>query len=141
MSKFKYLNIETFKDKRGISTLPMMLLLGGIIIEIAVTITFLAYYFNISNSSARLSTEALTTARTGLDDGIIKVVRDKNFSGDYAVAVGRGTANVSICKDTCVIGKTEITSTVLGISQRKLRAVLAIDASTGKVVVESIEEI
>src|SRR3990167_5626815 len=78
---------------KGISSLPTMLLLGGIIIEIAIAIAFLTYYFNVSNFAARLSAEALAAARAGIDDATIKVVLNKNCPDSscpspYTLALG-----------------------------------------------------
>lgn len=143
MTIFKYLNIEKLKGKKGVSTLPTMLLLGGIIIEIAIAIAFLTYYFNVTNSASRLSAEALATARAGLDDGIIKVVRNKDYSNPsgYSVTVGNRVATVAVCKDTCVSGKTQVISMASVLNkQRKLEAILTVDATTGQVTVDSIQE-
>lgn len=145
MTIFKYLNIKRLKSS-GVSTLPTMLLLGGIIIEIAVAIAFLTYYFNITNFATRLSAEALATAKAGLDDGIIKLVRDKNFSSaGYTVAVGNRSTNVEICNVTCPglgADKAKVTSTATAINKkRKLEAVLTIDTVTGKVAVDSIQDV
>src|SRR3990172_8277585 len=86
------LNIGALGRSRGVWTLPTMLLLGGIIIEIAIASAFLTYYFNVTNLAARLSAEALAAARAGADDAIIKVVRDRTFApaDPYVVEVANG---------------------------------------------------
>ncbi len=146
---FKYLNIEIWKRRDGVSALPMMLLLGSIIIEIAIAIAFLTYYFNTINFASRLSAEALETARAGASDAIIRVVRDKtcpngSCPSPYTLAISNGrTATISICKDTCVgAGKTEIISTAAALNkQKRIHAVLSVDPVTGQVSVDLLQEI
>ena len=136
-----------FRDS-GVSTLPTMLLLGGIIIEIAIAIAFLTYYFNTLNYASRLSAEALETARAGVQDAIIKVVRDKDCPNvscpsPYTVETSNGrTATVSICKDTCSgAGKTQVISTASALNrQKKIQAILSVDPVTGQVAVDSLQE-
>jgi hypothetical protein len=144
---FKYLNIEIlWKRRNGISTLPTILLLGSIIIEIAIAIAFLTYYFNLSNFATRLSAEALATARAGMDDGIIRLVRDKNFSSaGYTVTVGNRTANVEVCNVTCpglATNQAKVTSVATALNKKKkLEAVLTVDSVTGQVTVNSIQDV
>lgn len=143
---FKYLNIEIFKNKKGVSTLPTMLLLGGIIIEIAIASAFLTYYFNVTNFSSRLAAEALAAARAGIDDAIIQVIRNKNFTAypdPYIVTVSGGKiASVTVCRDTCVgSGKDQVVSTASILNKRsKVEAILSVSPE-GKVTVDSIKEI
>lgn len=142
---FKYLNMrEEKRGQGGVSTLPTMLLLGGIIIEIAIASAFLTYYFNVTNYAARLSAEALAAARAGIDDAIIQLVRNRNFSSypdPYTVEVaGSRIADVTVCKDTCVIGKTQIISTANALNKKsKMEAILSI-TTDGKVTVDSLQE-
>lgn len=124
-----------------------MLLIGSIVIEIAVAIAFLTYYFNTINLASRLAAEALETARAGIDDAIIKVVRDKDCPNvacpspyQLLTATGR-TANVTICKDTCVSGRTQILSAATVLNRRRtVEALLIVDALTGQVTVDAIRE-
>ncbi len=141
---FKHLNIGTSGGQRGISTLPTMLLLGGIIIEIAIASAFLTYYFNVTNYAARLSAEALAAARAGVDDALIQLVRNKNFTAypdPYTVEVTGGrVASVTVCKDVCLLGKTDVVSVASAANKKsKIEAIVTIDAD-GKVSVDSLRE-
>ncbi|KKU77396.1 MAG: hypothetical protein UY12_C0026G0015 [Parcubacteria group bacterium GW2011_GWA2_47_8b] len=132
---------------KGISSLPTMLLLGGIIIEIAIAIAFLTYYFNVSNFAARLSAEALAAARAGIDDATIKVVLNKNCPDSscpspYTLALGDRAVTVTICKDTCAgVGKHQVTAVGSAFAiRRQMVAILEVDPVTGEVKVESLKE-
>lgn len=143
---FKHLNVAKFqRGQSGVSTLPTMLLLGGIIIEIAIASAFLTYYFNVTNFAARLSAEALAAARAGADDALIQLVRNRNFTPDpnpYEVSVANGrVASVTICRDTCVLGKTQVVSVASALNKKsKVEAILTV-TTDGKVTVDSLKEV
>lgn len=145
---FKHLNVAKFKRGRsGVSTLPTMLLLGGIIIEIAIAGAFLTYYFNVTNLGARLSAEALAAARAGADDALIQVVRNRTFSPDpnpYELTLTSGrTASVYICGEACtgVSGKTQVVSTATALNKKSRVEMTLIVTSEGKVTVDSLKEV
>lgn len=150
---FRYFDISKSKNvgrQSGISTLPTMLLLGGIIIEIAIASAFLTYYFNVTNYAARLSAEALAAARAGVDDALIQLVRNKNFTAypdPYTVEVAGGrVALVTVCKDLlppeCAgVGKDKVISIASAANkQSKIEAILTITAD-GQVSVDSLKEV
>lgn len=122
-----------------------MLLLGSIIIEIVIAMAFLTYYFNTLNFSARLTSEALETARAGAQDGISKVILDKNCcGGPYTVTTSTGrVATVTVCKDLCLApGQTRVISTASVFNkQRSIEADLTVDPITGQVTVNQLKEI
>ena len=144
-------------DRRGVAALSTVILIGGVIVEIGVIIGLVAYLVIQLTSGARHSMQALIAAKTGISDGILKVVRDKNINytssgSPYTVTVSSvSSAVVTICKDTRTVtsacdtansGKNEITSTGVSFNRRhKLVAILNIDATTGHTRVESVREI
>ena len=146
------------KKNKGVSTLPTMLLLGGIIIEIAIASAFLAYYFNTINFGARLAAEALEVARAGVDDAIIRIINDKSCPNascqNYPVTVSNGrTANVttsyifpsvSCSPDPSIPPNTQlriISGGNAGNRNRTIQAALTVDCLNGQVTVNSITEI
>lgn len=153
----KFLNpaLKSLKTANGIAALPTMLLLGGIIVEIAIVGAFISYLYTQGSFGARASEEALSFAQSGIQDAIIRIIRDKGFfslSPGYDIIIANKTANIIVCKESksnissdCSIsnpGKSEITSlgSVLT-KKRKLRAIVNVNSSTGEVKVESIGEI
>lgn len=152
------LNIQNLalKANKGMAALPTVLLFGGIIAEISITVVFLAYYFNQSNSGVKLSAEALSAANAGVQDALVKIIRDKNFSSPnpYSLAVGNRSASVIVCKDikadtttlTCTgnlnSGKDEIISTGSAITKkRRIQASINVDPLTGEAKIEYYKEI
>jgi hypothetical protein len=142
--------------KRGAAALLTVLAIGGIVVEIGIAGLIIIYYLGQSGFGVKFSAEALAAAEAGIQDGLIKIVRNKNVdytsSGSpYTITVGSRTAQVTICKDlrtvtaacdTANSGKHEITS--LGIAftkRRELRAILNVNSTNGEVKVESIQEI
>jgi len=135
----------------GVATLPTMLLLGAIIIEIAIAMAFLTYYFNTIIYGSRLAAEALEVARAGADEAVLRVIRDKNYSSvtPFTFTVSQNplrTANVQVCKDilcdsSLANGKTEILSTSAVLNRlARIRVILNVDATTGLVGVDAYEE-
>ena len=153
ISIFKHFNIAALRSRKGVSTLPTMLLLGSIIIEIVIAMAFLTYYFNTLNFSARLTSESLETARAGAQDGINKVILDKNayFLPAYQVTTSNGrTANVTITRPIAcspdpaspVTGQTLIDSVATVFNKnRAIRAVMQIDCLSGQVGITSLGEL
>lgn len=153
--------MRIFNKNAGVSTLPTILLLGSIIIEIAIAVAFLAYYFNNINFSARLSSEALEAARAGANDAIRLVIGDKTCpdancpsgSGQpsYTVIVNNRLVNVTLSHATppCspdpanpATTQTVIDSVgVAGSQNRKVEAQLSVDCATGQVTTTAFNEI
>src|SRR3989344_1706320 len=84
--------------RAGIAALPIMLFIGAIVIEIAIVGAFLAYLSANSNLSARASGEALITAKAGIEDATLALIKDKDFSDTdgYTVTVNGKNANVTV---------------------------------------------
>ena len=138
-------NLE-LNDKKAAVTLPVILLVGGLIAEISIAGAFIAYFLNQSGFGIKLSEEALAAARAGIQDATIRIVRDKNFNpspNPYTLTIGNRSAQVTICKDTCA-GTDKFQVDSLGIAfnkRRKIRAVIYVNSLTGEVKLESEREI
>lgn len=130
--------------RRGIAVLPVMLLIGAIVIEIAIVGSILAFFGSTSNLAIRASQEALFTARAGVEDALIKIVRNKDFItvSPYTLSINSGTRTTTAT--TSVSGTNPKTivavSTVLH-RTKTVRAVVNVDSITGKVDILSFEEI
>lgn len=145
---------QVLNSHRGIATLPMVLLIGGLLAELGIVGLFMAYFMAQSGFGARLSEEALAAARAGVADAEMKIIRDTNFSpspNPYSLTVGNYSAQITVCKnlktvsgtcDTPMPDKFEITSLGNAITkQRKIQAIVNIDINTGEIEVESEKEI
>lgn len=139
-------HLPPVRKARGIAVLPVMLLIGAIIVEIAIVGGILAFYASTSNLAIRTSQEALFTARSGVEDALIKVVRDKDFipsSNPYPLSINSGvaTTTASISITSPAAQRTIIATSTVFRRTKTVRAVVNVDSSTGKVDVVSFEEI
>ncbi|MCL5004671.1 MAG: hypothetical protein M1170_01865 [Patescibacteria group bacterium] len=135
--------MRTTGNNRGTAALPAMLFIGGIIVEIALAGAFISYYLSQSGFGVKISAEALAAAEAGVQDALIRIIRDKNFSSaGYNLTVGNRSANIIVCKDSCAgTGKHKITSTGTAmLKRRKIEAVANVDSVTGEVKIESVQE-
>lgn len=158
MSRILHLKSYTSKIGKGAAALLTVLMIGGIVVEIGIAFLFITYFLGQSGFGVKLSAEALAAAQAGIQDGIMKVVRDKTINyttsgSPYTLTVSSRSAEVTICKDlktvstacdtsTGMSGKHEITSLGKAFTKRrKLRAILNVNSTTTEVQVESIQEI
>ncbi len=130
---------------KGLAFLPTILIIGIIITELGIALSFVVYLSNFSAYSFRLSQEAFFAARTGVNDAILRVSRDKTFPlgfSDYNMSLGRAEISITIEKNTPAVNQDRITSigSVLN-RQRRIRAIIAIDSETDKVSLISLNEI
>lgn len=126
----------------GQTALPTILLIVGIIFEIAIGFALITYLLLTSGYGERLSAEALAASRAGLSDALIKLARDKNFTSvsSYTVDVGSRSAEVTVVNDGA--GRVTITSTGSAITrQRRVQAIYIVNQTTGKIDLESTTEI
>ena len=136
---------QNLKPENGVAALPMILILGGLVVEITIAVLSASYIFIESEFGNKLSSEAMLAARAGVADAIFKVVRDKTFtSATTTLAVGNYSADVSVCRELpCLaIGKHKIISVGKAQTRRRsLEAVLIVDSTTGEVRLESLKEV
>lgn len=131
---------------KGIAALPMILLISAIIIEVSIISVVLATALNNTRFSERLGTEALSAARAGAHDAMIRVIRFKDCPNDpecpptYSLIVGTRSADITISNGTA--GKITIQSTGKALSREKrVQVVLGVDSVTGEVSLQSFKEI
>lgn len=142
-----------FKNREGVISLVATLLLGGIIIEIGLVGALLAYLLNSGNYGARLSAEALIAAKSGVDDGLLRIIRrDDNLVGapTYAYSITTSTvggATVTLCRQSASCPdlstqERQIVSVGSALSKkRKMIAVVILDATTSRMSIESLQEL
>ncbi len=131
----------------GIATLPVILLISGIVIGLAIAGVVMATLLSNTILSSRLSAEALAVARAGARDAIIKIIRYKNcnasFCGGavpYTLTLGSRTALVSLVDN----GNNTLTVTSTGTavtSRKRIRAVVGVEPLSGKISIVSFKEI
>lgn len=133
--------------RSGQVALPFILIVSGIIIEITLASTIVAYFLSSSGLSERLQTRALVAARAGVHDGVMRVVRDKEYgatSKQYSFSIDRDNVSVSV---TRVIngGANIYIYTIIAVGdaggrERQIIATLSVSQTTGEARVESLVE-
>src|SRR3989344_7243795 len=116
-------------EEKGIAALPTLLILGGIVVNMAVAIILGVYLLIGSGLGNKLSSEALAAAKAGIQDGILKVARDKNFSGSYEFNVGSRSVLVEVCKNLdppACVGQERSRISAIGSALTKRRKVEAV---------------
>lgn len=128
----------------GQATLALVFLIGGIIVVIGVSLIYIVMSFITSGYGFQSSNRALAVAAAGVDDAIIKLIRNKDFSAalPYDVPVGTYTARVSVAQNAPASGQATIVSTAaVAAYKRKIQAVVAVDPKTGQVKLVSWDQL
>lgn len=134
---------------RGQATLSFILLVSGVILEVAITGSFVAYFFSASGYSERVSSRALAAARAGLADAEIQVARNKEYGGGnaatYSFAVGDDVADVTITRTTNAETNTYLfTVTAVGTAftrERQVTATIVVDRTSGVARLQGFREL
>ena len=117
-----------------------MLLIAGIIAEMAAAGALTAYFLIQSGIGVKLSSEALAAANAGTEDGLMRLIRNKDLIDSYALTIGDKEIYV-IISDIGGGKKKIISEGRAFLKRRKLEVIINIDSSTGEVEVESIQEV
>ncbi|HOX21379.1 MAG TPA: DUF2371 domain-containing protein [Candidatus Paceibacterota bacterium] len=128
---------------KGITMLPLVIMIGLIIMELGIAIAFVAYWANSSSNGSRLAQEALLGAKAGIDDAILRLVRDKDLdSTQYVFTAGTRTQVSVTINNDLLNNQATINSvgTVL-LRQKKYQAVVSINPETAVVSLISLTEI
>jgi hypothetical protein len=131
------------EGQRGVAALPAVLIAGAIVMEIAIAGALLAVLEANSGLGAKAGDQAFVLAQAAAQDGIMRVVmnKDQGFIC-YSLPIGSQSVLVEIQKDVPVAGETSIwTKATVSARTRRANAILAVDTSTGKVNVLSIQEV
>ena len=143
----------------GAATLPVILLISGIVIELAIAGVVVSALLTNTIFSSRLSAEALAAARAGAQDAIIRIIRYKNCPGpdgcpssyclngalDYPTCTANGTIagpTTSVTMSNSGSGIITVTSIGTAVTRKKkVEAVVGVDTSSGKISILSLEEV
>ncbi len=134
--------------RTGQIALPFILVVSGIIMEITIASTIVAYFLSSSGLSERLSVRAALAARTGVNDALIRIVRDKEYGAstqNYSFNVDRDVATIAVSRIVNVPANIYVYSIVsvgaAGARQRKMIGTLSVDQVTGRTRFESLVEV
>ncbi len=157
MIKTRYTNVPGFAMIRGVkhityprgqATLSFILLVSGVVLQIALAGSVVTYFLSSSKFSERLSLRALAAAQAGVRDAEIRVSRDNNYAAlgniTYSFDVGSDTVSVTVSRTSDNPNNAYVyTVTSIGtasLRKKKLVGVIVADQTTGLLHVKSIEE-
>jgi uncharacterized protein (UPF0333 family) len=142
-------SVSFLMSRHGQMTLPFVLLIGGIIVEITIAGAFVTYFLSSSGYGERLSIRASAAAESGIRDAMVKITQNKEWDPvppTYILQVSSETNDSASLQITRTIPDTthykyEIISLgTAGSRQKKFVATVFVDTATGEVQLESIRE-
>ena len=134
---------QFLKFSRGVSALPLILMISGVIILIAASAALQSYRENQANLSNIRSAEAFQYAESGYNEALLRIDRDKNLNTSFNLTFDNNKkAEVKVEKNVPIFGQTTITSVGFSYNvQRGLKCVIQIDEVSGLTKTLSCEEI
>lgn len=130
-----------FKE-RGQIALTTVLLIGSFIMIMVLTLAFLSVSIVSSGRLIQSSNRALAISSAGVQDAMLRLIRDNNFDEDFQVSAGGDTASVDITNTASSDGRViVVSSSTVNSSHRRVRAIISIVSSTGQVNLISMEQL
>ena len=129
---------------RGQAVLSLVLLVGGIVVFVSITLVFIVLSFINSTTGFEKANRALAAATGGIEDGVLRLVRNKDFASAsaYTVPLGPYSAGVTVTQGSPAPGQVTITSGAsVGLYTRQVQAILSVVSSTGDVQLMSWSEL
>jgi hypothetical protein len=127
MLNFKYFN-------RGQVAMSLIFLIGGVMIVIAATLTFVVSTYLNATIGYRAANQALSIANSGIDDAVLQLTRNKDLlNGSYCVPAACGSTStlVTINQNTPQAGQVTITSDAkVNQKERKIKALVSVASSS-----------
>lgn len=126
---------------KGVAALITVLSLGGLVMTIALGMAALSFWANQNIRSIRDSNKAFYAAQSGLQDALIKLERNKDYSSTGCNLSINGTNDVSVTMSNSS-GLAIATSTAsLSSVQKRLEAKFDINTTTGLITPTSTTEL
>lgn len=132
-----------FQDN-GQAALSLVFLIGGVLVLIGVTLSFVVISFLNATYGFQAANRALGVATAGVEDALLQLARNKDFSvpSGYSMPLGAASAAVKVTQGAPAAGLATILSqAVVGSHERKLQVVVSVSAATGRVHVVSWQEV
>ena len=128
------------KSYKGVAALITVLSLGGLIFTISMGTAIVSFWSNQNIKSIRDSNKAFYVAQSGLQDSLIKLERNKDFTGNFNLSVNVTNdvyTNVTFSSSQATITSTSTVSSI----NKKLQTIVDIDATTGLITPTSTTEL
>jgi len=128
------------KSYKGVATLITVLSLGGLIFVISLSSALISFWANQNIKSIRDSNKAFYAAQSGIQDSLIKLERNKDFTGSFNLSIN-GTNDVSCSvSNSNGLAITTSTASLLQINKR-LQTTINISTTTGLITPTSTTEL
>ncbi len=135
-------------QRSGQATLSFIVLVSGIILQVAVAGSLVTYFFNASKFNERLEIRSLSAAQAGVRDAQVRIARDSTYassgSDSYSFSVGSDTVLVSTVRTSDPSTNTfTYTITSLGSAvgrQKQLVGLVLVNQTTGLIEFKSLSE-
>ncbi len=124
---------------RGVAALITVVSLGSLIFIISLSTTILAFWGIKNIDSNQKSTTAYYAAYSGIQDALVKLERNKDFSGEYSLSIN-DTNDVTIIVSNTGSSATITSSAVVGQIQKTIQTTANIDSTTGLITPVQTEE-
>ncbi len=135
---------ESLKNFRKAQVgLPFTLLVGGIVVALGLAGALVAYLLSSSTFTEKLSNRALAAAKSGVNEALMNIVDDKNYTID-SLTINTGLAKTVISVEKDPPGYPIGTRKIISIGkifnrQRKLVAIVSVSPD-GQVNLVKLEE-
>lgn len=132
------------RSRDGQAILSVIFLISAIIILTGLALVFTVTAFLNNTYGFQLKEKAQAAALSGVDDALLRLARDKDFSNTlgYSLLVGNYTATVTVLRDVPVTGQTTITSSAAALlSQSSIKTTVSRNLTTGQITVISWQQI
>ncbi|MBI2591784.1 MAG: hypothetical protein HYW34_03865 [Candidatus Brennerbacteria bacterium] len=122
-----------FKAQDGIAGILIIVSIALFVFAISI---YLAVQSNTSIFAGQFETQADKAqflAESGIQDGILKIARNKNYTGSYTITETDGTIDINVAGGTpVIISATSTVSKAFSVVKRAMRADVTID-NDGKI--------
>ncbi len=113
----------------------LLTLIIFLLISITTTAVAIALSSSQSLTTTELSEQALASAQAGLDNAVLRLLRDPSYSGEANLSIGQGSVTIIVSAAT---PQLVTSSAVVGGIVRRVRA--SVTTSAGQLVVGDYEE-
>ena len=135
--KFK---IKKLKLKKGVAALITILSFGTLIFIVSLSTAAVTFWGVKNIDSNQKSLKTYYAAYSGMQDALLKLERNKDFSGDFNLSIN-STNDVSVSVSN-TSGQATITSTAaFGQVNKKIQTVSDINSTTGLIIPTSTTEL
>ncbi len=121
---------------RGQAALALVLIIGGTIVTVSLTLAILTTSFVNSAYGFSVSERAEAVASSGAADALVRLLRNKDFSspGGYSVNVGSDSAWVTVSNGSPIAGEVTIISKATASTRQRTTTVIAARSSTSSLI-------